>query len=477
MTAEKKLGDLVAGATEAEPVADRHAMEEAVLATVARHGMNAPKLWEAFFRVAWSRSDFASIARALQNRLPGEDAPDLILLRGNVQKAGGVVTDAVLTAVLDGSKVKPVTVAEEYVRIMQGQDRIGRAEDAGREFTAAVEKAKRDGTDPEAAFAALLKDVISLAERKELVRSHAPESEDALGFLSMLEKRVESGREIRGLRTGFPYLDRCLNGLTEGLFILAGAPSTGKTSLAKQIADQVAEAEEVPVMFWTFEQSKEELRIKSLSRLAEVDSRNLANGLWKVAEADLIRRADEKYRAKPGRHLTIIEGERSDALGRIRASAVLAKHRAGGKPVFIVIDYLQIIPAEADAPDNLREKIDATLSELRRMARDLKSPILVISSMNRASYGDGKQRPTMSSMKESGGIEYSADAVIALWRDTEASDKLSKDFNRLTVRVEALVLKNRNGALANVDLIFTPAWSRFDEGNNSSALSYSAALG
>jgi replicative DNA helicase len=95
--------------------------------------------------------------------------------------------------------------------------------------------------------------------------------------------------------------------------------------------------------------------------------------------------------------------------------------------------------------------------------------------MNREAYKENKP-PTMAALKESGGIEYSADAVVCLWRDKGESERLTKEFDRLTVRVEAHVLKNRNGELARVKMDFTPAWALFMEGDKE-RLDYTAALG
>ena len=82
----------------------------------------------------------------------------------------------------------------------------------------------------------------------------------------------------------------------------------------------------------------------------------------------------------------------------------------------------------------------------------------------------------MAALKESGGIEYSADVVICLWRDKKESETLTRDLPMKTDRIEAHVLKNRNGELAKVKLNFTKAWALFsDEGKES--LDYDAALG
>jgi len=469
-----KLDALVAGAVEAEADPDRHVMEEAILATVARHGLDAQTLWHGFADLAWSRPDFAAIASALWDGTVEGVAADPVVIRGKL-KDGVKVEEAVLSGILDGSKVKDLSVAEAYIRIIGKQDRFHRAADAGREYLAKVEKAKAKGGDIDAAVAGLLKDAFSLAKDKKLVREYPNEAEDALDFLKVLDGRRADGRDFLGLDCGFNHLNEVLNGLTEGLFILAGAPSCGKTTLAKQIADQVAAVEKVPVLFWSFEQSKEELRIKSLARLASVNSRAIWKGRSDADTWAKVEAAAEEYRRGPCRCLTIIEAGREDTLDRIRSAAVMAKHKAGDKPVLLVLDYLQIIPAGKDAPEDTRARIDWHLSELRRLSRDLKSPVLVVSSENRAAYA-GNARPTLAALKESGGIEYTADAVICLWRDKEETKRLTNDFKRLTVRVEAHVLKNRNGELAKVKTDFTPAWSLFTEGDRED-LGYDAALG
>jgi replicative DNA helicase len=350
---------------------------------------------------------------------------------------------------------------QEYVKSMEREDRFGRAEGMVRDMAAAVASAKEEGGDVDAAVAGLLKDAFSLAKDKKLVREYPNESEDALDFLKGLAARRADGREWLGLDCGFKHLNEVLNGLTEGVFILAGMPSCGKTTLAKQIADHVADVEKVPVMFWSFEQSKEELRIKSLSRLGQVDSRAIWKGRTDPDTWAEVEKADAAYRSGAGRCLTIIEGGRQDTLDRIRSVAVMAKHKAGDKPVLLVLDYLQIIPAGPDAPEDTRARIDYTLSELRRLSRDLKSPVLVISSLSRAGYGEPSKPPSITALKESGGIEYTADAVVCLWRNEAEAERL-KRYDRLTVRVEAHVLKNRNGEVGSkVQLDFTPALSDF----------------
>lgn len=475
MNAAEGLHELIAGATEAEADPDRHGMEEAVLATVAAAGLGGQPLWNSLTSLDWSRSDFAAVAVALWEGLRVGLRADLVVIKDILSKANARVEDAVLTGILDGSKVKDMAVAVRYIDMMDRQDIFRRAEEAVRGYGALVAKAKEEGGETDTAVAGFLKNVIELTQRKKLSLDYPVEYEDASNFVTSLYERRTDRRDWSGLDSGFKHLNEVLNGLTEGVFILAGAPSTGKTTLAKQIADHVAQVEKTPVLFWSFEQSKEELRIKSLARLASVDSRKIMKGradddAWEKVDASM-----NEYFHGSGRWLTIIEANREDNIDRIRVASVMAKQKAGGKPILIVVDYLQIIPGGKDAPDTIRERVDWNLSELRRLSRDLKSPILVISSENRAAYA-GNSKPTLAAMKESGGIEYSADLVICLWRDTKESETLTRNFGRLTERIVAYVLKNRNGELAKIKLNFTPAWARFDD-EGRDPLTWSDALG
>ena len=476
-----RLKERMDNAQEAEADPDRHQMEEAILATLAKAGPGDP-FADAYSMayisetLTFSRSDLKAVGDALHEDICLQGVPaDKVLLRDKLRAAGAKVADAVLTVILDGSKAVEVEVARLYMEKLQRLDEYHALDESGQEYLKAIEVVKKKGLNPAEAMPQLLNFLTAHAETTGIIRPYAVEAIAAEGFLDALDARRADGRDFLGLDCGFRHLNHVLNGLPDGVIILAGAPSCGKTTLAKQIADTVAEVEKVPVLFYSFEQSAEELRIKSLSRLSSVNSRHIWKGRagnleWKKVEA-----AAGEYLQGTGPYLTIIEAGRKDTVEAIRAAAIMAQRKAGGGRVLLVLDYLQIIPAGKEAPDAIREKIDANLSELRRLSRDLKSPVLVVSSQNREAYKENKP-PTLAALKESGGIEYSADAVICLWRDKEESERLTEKYKRLTVRVEAHVLKNRNGELSKIKLDFTPEWSLFTE-RDKEDLDYAAALG
>lgn len=476
-----RLKERMDNAQEAEADPDRHQMEEAILATLAKAGPGHPfadtySLVYTSGALTFSRSDLKAVGKILHEDICLQGVPaDKVLLRDKLRAAGAKVADAVLTVILDGSKAVEVEVARLYMEKLRRLDEYHALDESGQEYLKAIEVVKKKGLNPAEAMPQLLNFLTAHAETTGIIRPYAVEAIAAEGFLDALDARRADGRDFLGLDCGFRHLNHVLNGLPDGVIILAGAPSCGKTTLAKQIADTVAEVEKVPVLFYSFEQSAEELRIKSLSRLSSVNSRHIWKGRagnleWKKVEA-----AAGEYLQGTGPYLTIIEAGRKDTVEAIRAAAIMAQRKAGGGRVLLVLDYLQIIPAGKEAPDAIREKIDANLSELRRLSRDLKSPVLVVSSQNREAYKENKP-PTLAALKESGGIEYSADAVICLWRDKEESERLTEKYKRLTVRVEAHVLKNRNGELSKIKLDFTPEWSLFTE-RDKEGLDYAAALG
>lgn len=478
MAEKKDLDDLIEGAQEAEPDPDRHHMEEAVLATLAKGGPDDP-FSQTFLKaydsgtLTFSRSDLIEVAQALRTVICMEGRiADKVLVKDRLRSIPAI---EVLPRILGGAKAVDADTARAYIDKLHALDMVRGAERLGYLYRRGIEGIKNKGGDIRVVVTELAQAFFDLAAKK-LTNKVMVEAEAAEGFLGVLNARRGDGRDYLGLDCGFRHLNEVLNGLDEGVIILGGMPSCGKTTLAKQIADTVAEREKVPVLFYTFEESAEQLRIKSLARLSSVDSRTIQKGRTGDNAWARVEDAYKDYRYGPGLYLAIIEAGLTDTVEVIRAAALMAKRKAGADRVLLVLDYLQNIPAGKGAPDNLREQIDWNLTKLRRLARDLKSPVLVVSTLNRAAYGDPKRPPTMAAMKESGGIEHKADVVIGLWRDQKESDTLTERFGRLTVRIEAHVLKNRNGELAKIKLDFTPACALFTEAGKGD-LSYTAATG
>lgn len=277
--------------------------------------------------------------------------------------------------------------------------------------------------------------------------------------------------------TGFKKLDGVLEGgLYEGLYFIGGISSLGKTTLAQQITDQIAEAGG-DVLIFSLEMSRTELISKTVSRLTLLDiiqnngntrdaktARGITTGTryfnYSPTEKALINRAVTTY-SQFAEHIFIHEGIGDIGVDAVRAE--VAKHikYTGKKPV-VLIDYVQILaPAEIRATD--KQNIDKAVLELKRISRDFKIPVIGISSFNRAGYKDAV---TMEAFKESGAIEYSSDILIGLQLKGVGSSNFNVDeAKRKNPReIELVILKNRNGKTGEkVSFEYYPLFNYFRE--------------
>ena len=329
----------------------------------------------------------------------------------------------------------------------------------------AGEALDKNEATPAAAAAQVLKIVFDLDASQRLAGTAKTEGEELDAFFAELEASQVTGRDFLGLDTGFRHLNRIINGLMPGLIVLGAMPSTGKTTFAKQVADQVVEkTADAACLFVSLEQSKEELRIKTLSRLSGVENRDMQRGRldtngdgWKR-----IVEAKDTFAGFAGR-MQVLEGDRLTTVDKIRLAALQLRQKTQAGRLLIVVDYLQILPVEKDFGD-LRQKVNFVTSELRRIGRDLDAPVLAIASINRAAYNSTKG--TLDAFKESGDVEFSADVALMLVKEDDKSKNGEENYLGVmrpyrTVYLD--VIKNRNGELSRVELRFFPEVSRFRE--------------
>ncbi len=260
-------------------------------------------------------------------------------------------------------------------------------------------------------------------------------------------------RGLRGLDSGFAHLNKLCDGLGTGLFLLTGAPGAGKTTFVKQIADEVARLNHVPVLFIALEQMKEELRLKTLARLARVDVRELSmHGLPAHPRAAT---ALEIYRSFAS-FMYLIEGGRATTVDHIRTLARWAMAQTRTERCLIVIDYLQKLPGGPQTTP--AQRLELLALELGWLARDLLSPVLVVSAQGRARYGE----QGLDVFSEAAQLEYSAD-VAAVMVNTKRLGLLRADPRDRSV--DLYIVKNRNGERGIIRFHFQPYYCLFTEEN------------
>lgn len=277
--------------------------------------------------------------------------------------------------------------------------------------------------------------------------------------------------------TGFTKLDAELDGgLYEGLYIVGAISSLGKTTVIIQIADQIAQTGK-DVLIFSLEMARTEIMAKSISRHTlqsvlenggNIRNAKTARGIttgtryagYNSEERELINEAIRTY-SQYAEHIYINEGIGNIGAEQIRQTVKEHILYTGKAPV-VIIDYLQILaPYNERATD--KTNTDKAVMELKRISRDYKTPVIGISSFNRANY---KEAVTMEAFKESGAIEYSSDVLIGL--QLKGAGEKTFDANEAKRKdprdIELVILKNRNGRTGGkIDFSFYPLFNYFKE--------------
>ena len=261
------------------------------------------------------------------------------------------------------------------------------------------------------------------------------------------------------IKTGFEEFDREAGGLYPGLYTIGAVSSLGKTTFCAQMADQIAAAGH-DVLFFSMEQSRLELVSKSIVRtIAKKDISTPLTSL-KVRRGYLPRPvldAAREYGEAVGDRLSIIEGVFKCDISYI-SKYVRDYIKLNDRRPVIFIDYLQILQPTEDAqrrPSDTKATIDAAVRELKLMSHELRIPVIVISSINRANY---LLPIDFESFKESGLIEYSSDVILGLQfrclhdpefekikTITEKRERIRREKNSTPRKLELIALKNRYG--------------------------------
>lgn len=289
-----------------------------------------------------------------------------------------------------------------------------------------------------------------LAEPGEMLFA-ITENASNLDYLNcVFSKDIEKMTKYKSKSTGFKDLDKALNGIVPGLYVIGAISSLGKTTFVSQIADQMA-IEGESVLFFSLEQSRFELVAKSISRETYKISPKEAKTSLNIMQANFSEatyNAVENYSSYADK-IRVIEGNFDMDVFKIREIVEMFIQKTHIKPV-VVIDYLQILKPINDKMTD-KAQVDYNVSELKRISRDNDIPLFVICSFNRENY---TSTVDFKSFKESGAIEYGADVVLGLQLSvinqlpnnvTEQRELINKAKSQKVREIDLICLKNRNG--------------------------------
>ena len=326
------------------------------------------------------------------------------------------------------------------------------------------------------------------AEQKLYKLSEQGQTES--GFVSFLKAVTEAVNTanaayqrdggLAGVSTGLIDLDKKLGGLhPSDLLILAGRPSMGKTSLATNIAFNVAKAYKRGIRpdgtegtiqggvvgFYSLEMSSEQLAARILSEAAEVPSEQIRRGDMTEGEFRRFVDAAKSLEACP----LYIDDTPALPISQLAARARRLKRTHGLD--LLIIDYLQLCRGTAD---NRVQEIGEISMGMKAIAKELNIPVIALSQLSRGVESRDDKRPQLSDLRESGSIEQDADVVMFVFREEyyverekPSDDRLEEmaawqeRMERLHARAEVIIGKQRHGPIGSVDLSFEGQFTRF----------------
>lgn len=270
-----------------------------------------------------------------------------------------------------------------------------------------------------------------------------------------LEVLSESKGEITGVPTGWTDIDRITSGFHENeLIIIAARPAMGKTAFALNLATYIATHTDKSVALFNLEMGAEQLAIRILSSLGQIDQTKLRTGKlqnedWKRVTEAISQLSNAKLYMDDTPGITI---------GEIRAKCRRLANSDNGLGI-VIIDYLQLISTNGKYGANRQQEVSDISRALKTMAMELKVPVVALAQLSRAVEQREDKRPIMSDLRESGSIEQDADIVSFLFRE-DYYNKQARDDSQTSVS-EFIIGKHRNGPTATVELLFKRNTSTF----------------
>ncbi len=353
-------------------------------------------------------------------------------------------TNAIIVQPLSyySKRIKKLSDRRKYLRTLQD----------------AIETIHTDPDDNENLFTKVEGDLSKIA-RTVQSRGLRPVRDDKNELLDYVKLMYETKGATTGLRTHFHELDEATTGLKQHeLMILAARPGIGKTTLALNIAANVAIKDKKTVAIFSLEMSRLELLIKMICAEARINSKLLKTGAVHPNDQNKLLTSIVSVTSAP------IYIDDSGALTIWEFKSRVRQLQITTPLSLIIVDYLQIMD-DPTVKDSRQAAVSSISRNLKQMAREANCPVLALSQLSRDVEKRSKdQRPMLSDLRESGAIEQDADIVAFIHRETR-DDKSKKEEDIQEDRknkAEIIIAKNRAGAQKSFDLLFTPEYGKFD---------------
>jgi replicative DNA helicase len=306
---------------------------------------------------------------------------------------------------------------------------------------------------------------------------------DALSdAIDMASAAYQRDGHLSGLSTGLIDLDSRMGGLQRSdLIVLAGRPSMGKTSLATNIAYNVAkkyraEQDETGatktvdggvVGFFSLEMAAEQLATRILAEQAEISSSKIRRGMITEDEFRRLAAASQEMSMVP----LYIDQTGGISIAQLAARARKLKRQHGLD--LLVVDYIQLLSGSKRTGEGRVQEVTEITTGLKALGKELEVPIIALSQLSRQVEQREDKRPQLSDLRESGSIEQDADVVLFVYREeyyverTKPSEGTPEfadwqvKMESVSGRAEVIIGKQRHGPVGTVNLSFESEFTRF----------------
>lgn len=274
-------------------------------------------------------------------------------------------------------------------------------------------------------------------------------------MMKTFEKIEEMSRlkgKLAGIPTGLHDLDRILTGLHGGELIIAGArPGMGKTALAIGIAQYAALRARKKVAFFTMEMPEEQIGMRLLCNVANVDMQHVRQGT--LLEEEWVKLGDAINQLTQ----SDVYVDDTAALTPTQIRGRIRKRILNGGIDIAIIDYLGLMGSDKRT-ENKNQEIGEISRALKAMALELKIPFVVCAQLSRANAMRADKRPTLNDLRDSGSIEQDADVVLFIHREGyyKPKEEQANDTGG-----EIIIAKQRNGPVGTVEVEWQAKFARY----------------
>ena len=288
---------------------------------------------------------------------------------------------------------------------------------------------------------------------KTIKSDYAALSDLLVEAFDRMENLHKNRGALRGLKTGFVDLDKKTAGLQKGDLIIIGArPAMGKTTLAQNLAYNVADINKKGVLFFSMEMAKNEIVDRMFAPVAGVKSWDIRTGNISDEDFSKIGDAFGEMSEVP----IYIDDTSSMTILELRNKARRAAH--DHDIGLVIVDYLQLIQGSDRYAGNRVQEVTEISRGLKTLARELEIPVVALAQLSRNVTGRDDPRPVLSDLRESGSIEQDADLVMFLHRVDYYHQEEGYEKTNIT---ELLVAKHRHGPIGKIELYFDGDLNRF----------------